>query len=244
MPLNETSCVLCGLCISTCPTGAMYERAALGRGQIKDLEKVRTVCPYCGVGCTMELNVNRQTNQIVRVTAAVGSVPNDGNLCVKGKFGFEYVHSPERLTTPLIKENGRFREASWDGIPEAQRGAVVDGLSRVLADSYTLYLKTHSYHWNVVGPMFHSLHAMFMDQYTELALAVDEIAERIRALGAPAPGTYRQFGALATVTEDTDVPDAIEMIRRLVAGHEATARTIRGVLTVAEAPRIRCPPTC
>ncbi len=114
MPLNETSCVLCGLCISTCPTGAMYERAALGRGQIKDLEKVRTVCPYCGVGCTMELNVNRQTNQIVRVTAAVGSVPNDGNLCVKGKFGFEYVHSPERLTTPLIKENGRFREASWD----------------------------------------------------------------------------------------------------------------------------------
>jgi len=114
MPLNETSCVLCGLCISTCPTGAMYDRAALGQGQIKDLEKVRTVCPYCGVGCTMDLNVNREANRIVRVTAPVGSVPNDGNLCVKGKFGIEYVHSPKRLTTPLIKENGEFREAGWD----------------------------------------------------------------------------------------------------------------------------------
>lgn len=114
MALNETSCVLCGLCISTCPTGAMYERAALGQGQCKDLESVRTVCPYCGVGCVLELNVNRDTNRIVRVTSPVGSVPNDGNLCVKGKFGFEFVHSPERLTTPLIKEQGEFREASWE----------------------------------------------------------------------------------------------------------------------------------
>ncbi|HSF86971.1 MAG TPA: formate dehydrogenase subunit alpha [Acidimicrobiia bacterium] len=114
MPLNETSCVLCGMCISTCPTGAMYERAALGQGQCKDLEKVRSVCPYCGVGCVIELNVNRDTNRIVRVTSPIGCVPNDGNLCVKGKFGFEFVHSPERLTTPLIKENGAFREASWD----------------------------------------------------------------------------------------------------------------------------------
>ena len=114
MPLIETSCVLCGLCISTCPTGAMYDRAALGQGQAKDLEKVRTVCPYCGVGCAMELNVNRETNRIVRVTAPAGSIPNDGNLCVKGKFGIEYVHSSKRLTTPLIKEAGEFREASWD----------------------------------------------------------------------------------------------------------------------------------
>jgi starvation-inducible DNA-binding protein len=121
------------------------------------------------------------------------------------------------------------------GIPEQQREAVVHGLSQVLADSYTLYLKTHSYHWNVVGPMFHSLHAMFMDEYTELALAVDEIAERIRALGAPAPGTYRQFAEMSAVTEDTDVPGAQEMIRRLVAAHEATARTIRTVLPLTEA---------
>lgn len=121
------------------------------------------------------------------------------------------------------------------GIPDAQRTAVVDGLSRVLADSYSLYLRTHNYHWNVVGPMFHSLHAMFMEEYTELALAVDEIAERIRALGAPAPGTFRQFTELSSMAEDTDVPDALAMVRRLVDAHEATARTIREVLPVAEA---------
>jgi starvation-inducible DNA-binding protein len=121
------------------------------------------------------------------------------------------------------------------GIPAPELDEIVTGLSRVLADSYSLYLKTHSYHWNVVGPMFHSLHAMFMDEYTELALAVDEIAERIAALGAPAPGTYRQFAQLSSVPEDSDVPDALEMVRRLVAAHETTARTIRTVLPVVEA---------
>ncbi|WP_250446125.1 Dps family protein [Actinotalea sp. C106] len=120
------------------------------------------------------------------------------------------------------------------GIPDEQRGQIVHGLSKVLADSYTLYLKTHSYHWNVVGPMFHSLHAMFEEEYTELALAVDEIAERIRALGAPAPGTYREFTELSVLGEDTDQPEAREMVARLVAAHEATARTIREALPVAE----------
>jgi starvation-inducible DNA-binding protein len=120
------------------------------------------------------------------------------------------------------------------GIADDQLEQIIHGLSRVLASSYSLYLKTHSYHWNVVGPMFHSLHAMFMDEYTELALAVDEIAERIRALGAPAPGTYRQFAELSVVPEDTDVPDAHEMVRRLVAAHEVTARTIRDTLPVVE----------
>lgn len=120
------------------------------------------------------------------------------------------------------------------GIPASKIEEIVTGLSRVLADSYSLYLKTHSYHWNVVGPMFHSLHAMFMEEYTELALAVDEIAERIRALGAPAPGTYRQFAALSSVPEDSDVPEALEMVRRLVAAHEITARTIRSVLPIVE----------
>jgi starvation-inducible DNA-binding protein len=120
------------------------------------------------------------------------------------------------------------------GIPEDDLENIVHGLSRVLADSYTVYLKTHSYHWNVVGPMFHSLHTMFMEEYMELALAVDDIAERIRALGSPAPGTYRQFSELAVVREDTDLPGAPEMIRRLVAAHEATSRTIREVLPIAE----------
>ncbi len=121
------------------------------------------------------------------------------------------------------------------GVTDAQQTKIVDGLSHVLADSYTLYLKSHNYHWNVVGPMFHSLHTMFEDQYTELALAVDEIAERIRALGAPAPATYREFVALSAVVEDTDAPDAKEMVARLVTAHETTAHTIRDTLTITEA---------
>lgn len=121
------------------------------------------------------------------------------------------------------------------GISVDKLGQIVQGLSRVLADSYTLYLKTHSYHWNVVGPMFHSLHTMFEEEYTELALAVDDIAERIRALGASAPGTYRQFAELSVIAEDFDNPAAPEMVKRLVASHEAVARTIREVLLVAEA---------
>jgi starvation-inducible DNA-binding protein len=120
------------------------------------------------------------------------------------------------------------------GISPEKLDQIVQGLSRVLADSYTLYLKTHSYHWNVVGPMFHSLHIMFEDEYTELALAVDDIAERIRALGAAAPGTYRQFSELSIITEDLDMPQAPDMVARLVASHEAVARTIREVLVVAE----------
>lgn len=120
------------------------------------------------------------------------------------------------------------------GISDEARLEMAAGLSRVLADSYTLYLKTHNYHWNVVGPMFHSLHAMFMEEYTELSLAVDEIAERIRALGEPSPGSYREFARLTSIEEEGDQPDAQEMIRRLVAGHETTARTIREILPIAE----------
>ncbi|MEZ5225217.1 MAG: Dps family protein [Acidimicrobiales bacterium] len=110
---------------------------------------------------------------------------------------------------------------------------MADGLSRLLADSYTLYLKTHNYHWNVVGPMFNTLHLMFETHYNELALAVDLIAERIRSLGA-GTGTYREFAALSTIDEDTDQPDATEMIRRLVKGHEAVARTARSVYPIVE----------
>ena len=120
------------------------------------------------------------------------------------------------------------------GISESDRQAITDGLARLLADTYTLYLKTHNYHWNVTGPMFQTLHLMFETQYSELALAVDLIAERIRALGAPAPGSYREFGALSAVPEDDDHPDATEMIRRLVAGQETVARTARSLFPVVE----------
>ena len=121
------------------------------------------------------------------------------------------------------------------GIDEAQRLEIADGLSRLLADSYTLYLKTHNYHWNVTGPMFQTLHLMFEAQYNELALAVDLIAERIRALGVRAPGSYREFAELTVIPEDADNPDATEMIRRLVKGQEAVARTARSIFGAADA---------
>lgn len=113
--------------------------------------------------------------------------------------------------------------------------AVVTALEGLLADSYTLYLKTHSYHWNISGPMFTTFHALFETQYTELALAVDEIAERIRALGSPAPGSYTQFLKLTTVKEDTGVPSATEMIRNLVGDYETVVATARRVIKAAEA---------
>ncbi len=120
------------------------------------------------------------------------------------------------------------------GIPEADRKAIADGLSRVLADSYTLYLKTHNFHWNVTGPMFQTLHLMFEQHYTELATAVDEIAERIRSLGFPAPGSYAAYAKLTAIEEADGVPAAEDMIRELVKGHETVARTIRGVFPAAE----------
>jgi starvation-inducible DNA-binding protein len=113
------------------------------------------------------------------------------------------------------------------GIGEKERREIAEGLSRLLADSYTLYLKTHNYHWNVTGPLFNTLHTMFEEQYTELAMAVDEIAERIRALGEPAPGSYQAFGKITSIEEETSVPDAGEMIRQLVKGQEAVVRSAR-----------------
>lgn len=112
--------------------------------------------------------------------------------------------------------------------------AVVEALERLLADSYTLYMKTHSYHWNVTGPMFTTLHTLFETQYTELALAVDEVAERIRTLGSPAPGSYSQFQKLATVKEDASVPAAIDMIQNLVADYQTVVATARSVVRAAE----------
>ncbi|MBN1410861.1 MAG: formate dehydrogenase subunit alpha [Spirochaetales bacterium] len=113
-PLRESTCEYCGQCISTCPTGAIYEKNSRGKGKIKDVVKTRTTCPYCGVGCQMELNVHKETNKIMRVTTNVDLLPNYGNLCVKGRFGIEFVHSPKRLSSPLVRENGSFREITWD----------------------------------------------------------------------------------------------------------------------------------
>lgn len=120
------------------------------------------------------------------------------------------------------------------GISEADRKKVADGLSRMLADTYTLYLKTHNFHWNVTGPMFQTLHLMFMTQYNESWLAVDLIAERIRALGFHAPGSYAQFAALTSIPDSTGVPKAREMIQQLVAGQETVTRTAREILPIAE----------
>jgi starvation-inducible DNA-binding protein len=116
------------------------------------------------------------------------------------------------------------------GIPTAQRARIAEGLSALLADSYTLYLMTHNFHWNVTGPMFNTLHLMFMQQYTEQWTALDLIAERIRALGHPAPGTYREFVQLASIEEVAGVPKAMEMVRLLVDAQEGTARTARKLL--------------
>ena len=120
------------------------------------------------------------------------------------------------------------------GIPEAERRKIAEGLSRLLADTFTLYLTTHNFHWNVKGPMFQTLHLMFQEQYNELWLALDAIAERIRALGFPAPGTYSEYAKLSSVKETSGVPEAKEMIRILVAGQEAVARTARKVFPVVD----------
>lgn len=120
------------------------------------------------------------------------------------------------------------------GIDANQRRQIADGLANLLADTYTLYIKTHAFHWNVEGPMFNTLHEMFMEEYTELWQALDAIAERVRALGFPAPGTGKEFAKRTSIEETEGVPEAMEMVRLLMKGHEAVARTARQVFPVAE----------
>lgn len=120
------------------------------------------------------------------------------------------------------------------GINEKDRGAVADGLKRLLADSYTLYLQTHNFHWNVTGPQFRELHLMFEEHYTELATAVDEIAERIRTLGVYAPGTYKAFAKLSAIKEVEEIPEASEMVKLLTQGHEQVVKTCRKALKLAQ----------
>lgn len=120
------------------------------------------------------------------------------------------------------------------GISDQDREKIAQSLSRLLADSYTLYLLTHNFHWNVTGPQFRTLHLMFEEQYTELATAVDDIAERIRTLGYPAPGTYREFAKLTSIQEPEGVPEAAEMIRQLINGNEIVVQTCRKALPLAQ----------
>lgn len=120
------------------------------------------------------------------------------------------------------------------GIPKEKRADIAKGLSKVLADSYMVYLKTHNYHWNVTGTLFHSLHEQFEEQYTELAEAIDVIAERIRSLGSRAPGSFREYADLTSIEEDTDQPEALEMVRRLAVDNEKILRTAREVLPLCQ----------
>ncbi len=135
------------------------------------------------------------------------------------------------------KEGSLSLNKGWElniGIPESQRLRVAEGLSHFLADTYTLYLKTQNYHWNVTGPMFQTLHRMFEKQYTELAKAVDLIAERIRALGIYAPGSYTHFKNLSSIQEETELPKAMRMVEVLTQDHETLIQTVRSVLPAAE----------
>ena len=135
----------------------------------------------------------------------------------------------------MVKASAKPAPAINIGISEKDRAVIAKGLSRLLADTYTLYLTTHNFHWNVTGPMFNTLHQMFMVQYTELWAAVDPVAERIRSLGHPAPGSYAQFTKLASVPDaPATPPKALEMVRILVQGHEAVARTARELFPLAD----------
>ncbi|WP_176050527.1 Dps family protein [Burkholderia sp. BCC1644] len=132
--------------------------------------------------------------------------------------------------------NGKTRATPINiGISDKDRKKIADGLSRLLADTFSLYLKTHNFHWNVTGPMFNTLHLMFEAQYNELWLAVDSVAERIRTLGVVAPGTFADFAKLSSVPEAKGVPAAEEMIRQLVEGHETVVRTARDIFPIADA---------
>jgi starvation-inducible DNA-binding protein len=134
-----------------------------------------------------------------------------------------------------VEENIMVKSNINIGISEKDRKKIVEGLARMQADTYTLYLKTHNFHWNVTGPMFQTLHLMFQTQYNEIWLAVDVIAERIRALGFPAPGSYKEFAALTEIKDSKGVPSAKEMIRQLVEGQETVVRTARAVFPIVEA---------
>ncbi len=138
------------------------------------------------------------------------------------------------MATTEVKRSGKSAPEIEIGLDPSDRLAISDGLANLLADTYALYVKTQNFHWNVTGPMFRTLHEMFDEQYHELANALDDVAERIRALGQIAPGSFSQFSKLTSIEEETGVPVAEEMVRQLVTGHEAVVRTARNVFTTSE----------
>jgi starvation-inducible DNA-binding protein len=145
--------------------------------------------------------------------------------------------SDQNEFTESINRQARQRRKTMSidiGMSKKEREKIAEGLSLLLADSFTLYLKTHNFHWNVTGPMFNTLHVMFMDQYTELWNALDLIAERIRALGVKAPGTYREFSQLTGIKESEGSPNATEMLKQLLAGQEAVAKTARSIFPLVD----------
>lgn len=167
---------------------------------------------------TKSKNVKKLSAPVVAAAPSVGKVPGKGGLSVAPSSG--------SVRAPVINI----------GIADADRASIAEGLSRVLADTYTLYLTTHNFHWNVTGPHFNSLHAMFMDQYTELWNSTDVIAERIRSLGHYAPGSYAEFSKIATVPDvPPQPPKAMQMVAILVQGHETVSRIARSFIAVAEA---------
>lgn len=162
-----------------------------------------------------------------------------GRICRRAQWDarLQGVGTLARVVLHLLGEFHLFKEIDMAidiGISEEDRKSIVDGLSRLLSDTYVLYLKTHNFHWNVTGPMFRTLHLMFEEQYNELALAVDLIAERIRALGFPAPGAYSIYARLSSIKEEEGVPSAEDMIRQLVQGQEAVTRTARGIFPLLD----------
>ncbi|MCZ2497077.1 DNA starvation/stationary phase protection protein [Xylophilus sp. Kf1] len=167
---------------------------------------------------TKSKNVKKLSTPLAVPTPSAGKVPSKGGLSVAPSSG--------SIRAPAINI----------GIADADRASIAEGLSRVLADTYTLYLTTHNFHWNVTGPHFNSLHAMFMDQYTELWNSTDVIAERIRSLGHYAPGSYAEFSKIATVPDvPSQPPKAMQMVAILVQGHETVSRIARSFIPVAEA---------
>ena len=167
----------------------------------------------------------KEPSKSLKKTKPIPSMPASGEGKVPTKGGAQVAQESGSRNAPIINI----------GIERQDRAAIAEGLSRVLADTYTLYLTTHNFHWNVTGPHFNSLHAMFMDQYTELWGATDVIAERIRALGHYAPGSYAEFSKIATVPDVPQTPPkAMEMVRILVKGHETVSRISREFIPVAE----------